>query len=235
MNFLSFDALNLLWRNDLIVLFSPYTLTMVVNYLHSNNFLGCMEFLSRPPILTLMRIIVSLNFVTVMLSKPICAFHHASSLPIFGHLSLPRTQPFLQVLLRSLFAASSNISKLRIFGCICYPWLLPYASHKLAHCSSPYVFLGYSLIQSAYLCYESSSRICSHAQSTIPAQPTPPEPPNQSPEPMAETPPTSSNRGPSSQPTLTLSKNNILKPTLALASLWSLTLLIWAHYTCYCS
>ena len=51
------------------------------------------------------------------------------------------------------FGTSPNYSKLRIFGCLCYPWLRPYSSHKLDARSKPCVFLGYSLTQSAYLCF----------------------------------------------------------------------------------
>ncbi|KAL6335439.1 hypothetical protein AAG906_029682 [Vitis piasezkii] len=53
----------------------------------------------------------------------------------------------------NIFGSSPNYSKLRIFGCLCYPWLRPYSSHKLESRSKPCIFLGYSLTQSAYLCY----------------------------------------------------------------------------------
>lgn len=50
------------------------------------------------------------------------------------------------------FQKEPNYLKLRIFGCACYPWLRPYAKHKLDLRSLPCIFLGYSLTQSAYLC-----------------------------------------------------------------------------------
>lgn len=53
-----------------------------------------------------------------------------------------------------LFGTSPNYSKLRNFGCLCYPWLRPYSSHKLAPRSTLCVFLGYSSTQSAYLCLD---------------------------------------------------------------------------------
>ncbi|KAL6321050.1 hypothetical protein AAG906_012034 [Vitis piasezkii] len=53
----------------------------------------------------------------------------------------------------NIFGSPPNYSKLRIFGCLCYPWLRPYSSHKLESRSKPCIFLGYSLTQSAYLCY----------------------------------------------------------------------------------
>ena len=57
----------------------------------------------------------------------------------------------------NFFETSPNYSKLRIFGCLCYPWLHPYSSHKLLDArSKPCVFLGYSLTQSAYLYFHPS-------------------------------------------------------------------------------
>jgi len=57
----------------------------------------------------------------------------------------------------SIFHKSPNFSKLKVFGCLCYPWLGPYASNKLKSKSQPCVFLGYSLSQSAYLCFAKST------------------------------------------------------------------------------
>lgn len=56
-----------------------------------------------------------------------------------------------------LFTQSPNYMKLRVFGCLCYPWLRPYTTHKLHARSTPCVFLGYSLAQSAYLCLEKNT------------------------------------------------------------------------------
>ena len=47
----------------------------------------------------------------------------------------------------------SNLRKLRVFGCLCYPWLRPYTSHKLTSRSNPYVFIGYSLEYNAFRWY----------------------------------------------------------------------------------
>ena len=59
-----------------------------------------------------------------------------------------------------LFGTKPNYSKLKIFGCLCYPWLRPYTSHKLEPRSTPCVFLGYFLTQSAYFCLDpSTSRV----------------------------------------------------------------------------
>ena len=56
-----------------------------------------------------------------------------------------------------IFGYSPNYSKLKVFGCLCYPWLRPYTSHKLEPRSKPCIFFGYSLTQSAYLCYDPST------------------------------------------------------------------------------
>lgn len=53
-----------------------------------------------------------------------------------------------------LFFTTPNYSKLRVFGCLCYPWLRPYTSNKLQPKSQPCVFLGYSTSQSAFKCMD---------------------------------------------------------------------------------
>ncbi|CAA7035751.1 unnamed protein product [Microthlaspi erraticum] len=58
---------------------------------------------------------------------------------------------------RLLFQQEPNCSKLKIFGCLSFPWLRPYRSHKLETRSTPCVFLGYSLTQNAYLCLDPTS------------------------------------------------------------------------------
>ncbi|CAA7054824.1 unnamed protein product [Microthlaspi erraticum] len=58
---------------------------------------------------------------------------------------------------QKLFATSPNYSKLRVFGCLCFPWIKPYNSHKLEDRSTPCAFIGYSPTQSAYLCLQPSS------------------------------------------------------------------------------
>jgi len=56
-----------------------------------------------------------------------------------------------------IFQRSPHYEKLRVFGCLCYPWFHPYNAHKLEPPSKPCTFLGYSLSQSAYLCYKPTS------------------------------------------------------------------------------
>lgn len=48
-------------------------------------------------------------------------------------------------------------SKLKIFGCLYYPWLRPHTSHKLESRSKPPIFLGYFQTQSAYYFFDPST------------------------------------------------------------------------------
>ena len=64
-------------------------------------------------------------------------------------LTLRNNNPFT-----TLFNPTPNYQKLRIFGCLCFPWLKPHTNHKLQPRSTPYVFLGYSPNQSAYICLD---------------------------------------------------------------------------------
>ena len=49
---------------------------------------------------------------------------------------------------------SPDYHKLKCFGCLCFPWIKPYANHKLAPKSVMCVFVGYSADQHAYLCLD---------------------------------------------------------------------------------
>ena len=89
-----------------------------------------------------------------------------------------------------LFGSQPNYTKLKVYGCLCFPWLRPYTNHKLQDRSTPCVFLGYSTTQSAYLClqpttgriyvsrhvrFDETSFPFSKPATTIPASPSPPE------------------------------------------------------------
>ncbi|CAA7051267.1 unnamed protein product [Microthlaspi erraticum] len=67
---------------------------------------------------------------------------------------MPTPTLSLQSPFSMIFGFDPNYSKLKIFGCLCFPWLRPYRSHKLEPRSTSCVFLGYSLTQSAYLCFD---------------------------------------------------------------------------------
>ena len=64
--------------------------------------------------------------------------------PILDHKS-----PF-----ESLLHTRPNFLPLRIFGCLCYPWLRPYTTHKLDQRSKSCIFLGYSDLHHSYICFE---------------------------------------------------------------------------------
>ena len=53
-----------------------------------------------------------------------------------------------------LFDDIPNYTKLRSFGCLCYPWLSPYATHKLSPKFTPCLVVSYSFSQSAYYCLD---------------------------------------------------------------------------------
>ena len=67
---------------------------------------------------------------------------------------MPKVGLSLESSFEKLFNKAPDPSKLRVFDCLCFPWLCPYSSHKLNPKSSPCVFLGYSLTQSAFLCFD---------------------------------------------------------------------------------
>ncbi|PKU66151.1 Retrovirus-related Pol polyprotein from transposon TNT 1-94 [Dendrobium catenatum] len=54
----------------------------------------------------------------------------------------------------SLFRIPPSYDHLKIFGCLCYPWLRPYAKSKLESFSKPCVFIGYPPTQKGYLCLD---------------------------------------------------------------------------------
>ncbi|KAM2234356.1 hypothetical protein EV2_013133 [Malus domestica] len=58
----------------------------------------------------------------------------------------------------TLFQKPPHYEMLKVFGCKCFPWLVPYAQHKLQPKSKPCVFLGYSLNHQGYKCLDLSTR-----------------------------------------------------------------------------
>jgi hypothetical protein len=51
-----------------------------------------------------------------------------------------------------LFHHSPDYTSFRAFGCLCYPFLRPYANHKLSFRSKPCIFIGYGSNQNGYRC-----------------------------------------------------------------------------------
>ena len=56
-----------------------------------------------------------------------------------------------------LFHRTPDYKPLRTFNCECFPWLKPHSVNKLSPCTSPYIFLGYSLHHKAYHCFDPTS------------------------------------------------------------------------------
>ncbi|KAG8475880.1 hypothetical protein CXB51_032703 [Gossypium anomalum] len=52
-----------------------------------------------------------------------------------------------------------NYMHLRVFGCMCYPYLRPFNNHKLQFRLKPCVFLGYSPVHKGYKCLDDTGRM----------------------------------------------------------------------------
>ncbi|PKU80138.1 Retrovirus-related Pol polyprotein from transposon TNT 1-94 [Dendrobium catenatum] len=52
-----------------------------------------------------------------------------------------------------LYHKQPSYNHLRIFGCLCYPWLRPYSANKLSPLSTPCIFIGYASSQKGYRCF----------------------------------------------------------------------------------
>ncbi|KAL4565975.1 hypothetical protein LXL04_030083 [Taraxacum kok-saghyz] len=63
-----------------------------------------------------------------------------------------------------IYGKSPTYNKLKSFGCLCYPWLRPYAKSKLHPRSASCIFLGYSSSKSAYKCFDPISRRLYHSR-----------------------------------------------------------------------
>ncbi|KAG7572644.1 Reverse transcriptase RNA-dependent DNA polymerase [Arabidopsis suecica] len=87
-------------------------------------------------------------------SMPKEYWHYAFATAVYLINRLPTAVLANQSPFSKLFGSSPNYSKLRVYGCLCFPWLRPYTAHKLDDRSKACVFVGYSLTQSAYLCLE---------------------------------------------------------------------------------
>lgn len=52
-----------------------------------------------------------------------------------------------------LFGYYPNLHRLKVFGCVCFPLLCPYNSHKFEPRITQHVFLGYALEYKGCLCF----------------------------------------------------------------------------------
>ena len=95
--------------------------------------------------------IVDMGFTMLhQASLPLSFWSHEFQATTFLINRLPIPILHLKSPFESLFSDLPNYLKFRVFRCLCYPWLCPYAKYKLDLRSYPCVFLGYSLTQSAF-------------------------------------------------------------------------------------
>lgn len=90
-------------------------------------------------------------------SMPISFWPEAFATVVYLISRMPKVNLSNQTSYSKLFGSKPNYDKLRVFGCLCYPWLKPYTNHKLDAKSTPCMFVGYSLSQSAYMCLDPMS------------------------------------------------------------------------------
>ena len=53
-----------------------------------------------------------------------------------------------------LFHKPPDITHLKTFGCLCFPYIRPYNTHKLQPRSTPCIFLGYPPHSNGYICLD---------------------------------------------------------------------------------
>ena len=94
-------------------------------------------------------------------SIPLTFWSYAFVTTIYLINRMPKVGLSLWSSFEKLFNKALDPFKLRVFGCLCFPWLRPYSSHKLNPKSSPCVFLGYFLTQSDFLYFDPTlKKIC---------------------------------------------------------------------------
>ena len=83
-------------------------------------------------------------------SLPLIFWSHAFTTAVYLINRMPT--PLLHMLspFEKIFNTRPSYAKLRVFGCLCYPWVKPYNVHKLESRSRACIFIGYSMSQSAY-------------------------------------------------------------------------------------
>ena len=89
-------------------------------------------------------------------SIPLAFWPYAFATVVYLINRMPKVGLSLGSSFEKLFNKALDPSKLRVFGCLCFPWLRPYSSHKLDPKSSSCVFLSYSLTQSVFLYFDPS-------------------------------------------------------------------------------
>ena len=126
-----------------------WTLSVVCPHTSCSH-LNIMEF-QNAGIVTLPRLVSPFSITR---TYPLTYWPHAMTTAAYliNHLPTPilgYQSPYFR-----LYNISPNYHKLKCFGCLCFPWIKPYANHKLAPKSPMCVFVGYSDDQHAYLCLD---------------------------------------------------------------------------------
>lgn len=65
---------------------------------------------------------------------------------------------------QQLYHNPPTYTKLKHYGCLCFPWLIPYVVTKLHPHSAKCIFLGYSSLKFAYKCYDRISQKLYHSR-----------------------------------------------------------------------
>ncbi len=85
---------------------------------------------------------------------PLSLWPYAFSTAVYLINRLPPPKSNLPSPWEQLFHRCPSYDFLRTFGCLCYPLLCPYNTHKLQPRSVECVFLGYAINAKRYLCYD---------------------------------------------------------------------------------
>lgn len=85
---------------------------------------------------------------------PLTFWSHAFQTTTYLIIRLPTLILNNQTPYQHLFNQPPNYTKLKPFGCLCYPWLRPCTTSKLQPRSNPCIFLRYSTSKSTYKCYD---------------------------------------------------------------------------------
>lgn len=92
-------------------------------------------------------------------SLPLKFWSDAFAIVVFLINRLPTKALQFKSPLEVLFNIRPDYQSLKVFGCLCFPCLGPYNTHKLNFRSSPYAFLGYATNQKGYKCLDNNGRI----------------------------------------------------------------------------
>jgi hypothetical protein len=167
--FRNFVNFKLLLKGSLIEKFLPCRLTVVVNMRNS------ILFLIRLASLTLFRVLMLINrmellkeSIDISLRLACLSLRKRKQMPLKNVAARNVSSQYLSGIcacarkdmptsLERLFYIKPNYFSLRIFGCVCWPHLLPFNSRKLEFRSKQCVLLEYSNIHKCFKCLDLST------------------------------------------------------------------------------